>query len=41
MGRVHLEAYQAHPEAEVVAICDVDEGRLAEVGERYGYRRMF
>ncbi|HDI00403.1 MAG TPA: Gfo/Idh/MocA family oxidoreductase, partial [Firmicutes bacterium] len=41
MGRGHVEAYQAHPEAEVVAICDVDEGRLAQVGERYGVRRRY
>ncbi|RLJ01191.1 MAG: gfo/Idh/MocA family oxidoreductase, partial [Candidatus Aenigmatarchaeota archaeon] len=41
MGRGHVEAYQAHPEAEVVAICDIDEGRLGQVGDRYGIARRY
>ncbi|HIE04862.1 MAG TPA: Gfo/Idh/MocA family oxidoreductase [Candidatus Latescibacteria bacterium] len=41
MGRGHVEAYQAHPKAEVVAICDIDEGRLVQVGERCGVKRRY
>ncbi|HID11802.1 MAG TPA: Gfo/Idh/MocA family oxidoreductase, partial [Candidatus Latescibacteria bacterium] len=41
MGRGHVEAYQAHPKAEVVAICDIDEGRLGQVGDRYGIARRY
>jgi len=41
MGRYHVEAYRAHPEAEVVAICDVNEERLRQVGEQYGVARRY
>ncbi|MBT3293689.1 MAG: Gfo/Idh/MocA family oxidoreductase [Verrucomicrobia bacterium] len=33
MGRSHVKAFNAHEQTEVVAICDQDEDRLAEVGE--------
>lgn len=36
MGRYHIAGYQAHPAAEVVAIADVDEARLKEIGDQYG-----
>jgi predicted dehydrogenase len=36
MGRFHIANYQTHPDAEVVAIADTDEKRLAEVGDKYG-----
>ncbi|MGB0384644.1 MAG: Gfo/Idh/MocA family protein [Ardenticatenaceae bacterium] len=36
MGRYHIEGYQSHPEAEVVAIADLNEVRLNEVGEQFG-----
>ena len=35
MGRVHIEGYQAHPDAEVVAIADLNEQRLGEVAQKY------
>lgn len=35
VGEQHAAAYAAHPDAEVVALCDIDEERLAEVGRRY------
>lgn len=35
VGEQHVVGYEAHPQAEVVAICDRDEQKLAEVGERY------
>ena len=35
MGRHHIASYQGHPAAEVVAISDVDEVRLKEIGDKY------
>ena len=40
VGEEHIAGYEAHPDCEVVAICDVSTERLAEVGERHpGPRR--
>ena len=36
MGRHHIAGYQTHPDAEVVAIADLDEARLTEIGDQYG-----
>lgn len=36
MGRHHVASYQGHPAAQVCAIADIDEARLAEIGEQYG-----
>ena len=36
MGRHHVEGYQTHPQAEVVAIVDTDAARLEEIGNKYG-----
>ncbi|HSI56723.1 MAG TPA: Gfo/Idh/MocA family oxidoreductase [Ideonella sp.] len=41
MGRLHIEGWQEHPGAEVVAIADPDAGRLREVGEQYGIAARF
>jgi predicted dehydrogenase len=36
VGRLHLQGYQALPdEVEITALCDVDEGRLKEIGDSY------
>ena len=35
VGAQHAEAWNRHPDCEVVALCDFDAGRLAEVGRRY------
>lgn len=35
MGKGHVRAYQAHPDAEVVAIADPDEKRLQIVGDEF------
>jgi predicted dehydrogenase len=35
IGRHHIANYQAHPNAEVVAIADLDEARLAQIGDQY------
>ena len=36
MGRHHIAGYQGSPAAEVVAIADPNEARLAEIGDKYG-----
>ena len=36
IGRHHIRGYQSHPAAEVVAIADLDESRLAGIGAEYG-----
>lgn len=36
VGEAHLRSYQAIPGCEVVAICDINPERLAEIGDRYG-----
>jgi predicted dehydrogenase len=35
IGRHHIRGYQSHPAAEVVAIADLDEARLASIGAEY------
>ena len=41
IGQWHLEEFRKVPGAEVVALCDKDERKLTEVGERYGIRRLY
>jgi predicted dehydrogenase len=41
IGRHHIRGYQSHPAAQVVAICDLDELRLAEIGAQYGIERQY
>jgi predicted dehydrogenase len=41
MGRHHVAAYQTHPQAEVVALADPDEQRLAEMGDKYGVAKRY
>ncbi len=36
IGRHHIRGYREHPRAEVVAIADTDESRLAEIADEYG-----
>jgi predicted dehydrogenase len=35
-GTFHLEAYQALPDVEIIAVCDVDARRAAEAATRFG-----
>ena len=41
IGESHIQTYRNIPEAEIVAICDIDEARLNEIGDRYGIARRF
>jgi len=41
IGSVHADAYASSPEAEIAAICDVSEARLAEIGNKYNVRQRF
>jgi predicted dehydrogenase len=36
MGRHHIAGYQTHPNAQVIAIADLDEERLRQIGDQYG-----
>lgn len=36
IGRMHIEGWREHPQAEVVAIADADPQRLAEIGDKFG-----
>lgn len=37
----HIKGFQAHPDAEVVAVCDIDEVHAQEVCEEYGIRKYY
>jgi predicted dehydrogenase len=41
ISRNHLEAFAAIPEANVVAVCDVDESRARETAERWAIERSY
>lgn len=41
IGRWHLDGYLALPDAEVVALCDSDEKRLAETAAKHGIRKCY
>ena len=40
-GETHVKCLKALPNAEVIAIADVNEARLREVGERYGIKGRY
>ena len=40
-GAHHAQCFESHPKCEVVAICDVDEGTLASVGEKHPAARRY
>jgi predicted dehydrogenase len=41
IGRHHIRGYQTHPNAAVLAIADLDEARLAEIGDQYGVEERY
>ena len=36
MGRHHIAGYQSHPEAQVVAVADLDAAHLQEIADSFG-----
>lgn len=41
MGRAHITGYKTHTDAEVVAIADTDEARLAKVGDEFSVPQRY
>jgi predicted dehydrogenase len=41
IGRHHIRGYQTHPAVEVVALADLDEARLNEIGAQYGVEKRY
>ncbi len=41
ISRVHLEGYKNNPDAEIYALCDIDEKQLNKRGDEYGVSRRY
>ena len=41
MGRGHVAGYQSHAQAEVVAVADLNKGRLDEIADQYGIAKRY
>lgn len=41
IGSLHIQGYQRHPQAEVVAACDINEARAKQVAQEYGVPYVF
>ena len=41
MGRHHVSSFQNHPNAEVIAIADLDTDRLEEIGDKNGVDKRY
>ncbi len=41
IGSLHIQGYQRHPHAEVVAVCDINEERAQQVAQEYGVPHVF
>ncbi len=41
IGRWHIESYSEVEQAEIAAICDIDQARLKEAADKYGVERIF
>ncbi len=41
ISKHHIKAYLANDEVELYALCDIDEKRLAHIGEKYGIERRY
>ncbi|MFN0190598.1 MAG: Gfo/Idh/MocA family protein [Aestuariivirga sp.] len=37
----HIKGYQSHADAEMLAVCDLDEARAREVATKYGIRKVY
>ena len=41
MGRAHINGYQSHPDADLVALCDVDGPRLKAAADQFGVENTY
>lgn len=41
IGRYHIQGYAAHPQAEVVAICDINEEAAKKVAAEHGIEKVY
>ena len=41
IAETHLQAYKKNPDAEIYALCDLDEPLLKKRGEQFGVQRLF
>jgi len=41
MGETDLAQFSSHPDIEIVALCDIDSGRLAKAGEKFPGARLY
>lgn len=41
IANTHLESYAKNPDAEVYAICDINESRLNETADKFGIKRRY
>ena len=41
IGKYHIEGYMAHPDVEIVGLCDLNEEVLAQVGLLYGVEKLY
>jgi predicted dehydrogenase len=41
MGRYHMEGFAAHPKAELVAVCDLNEAEAKQFADQYGATHVY
>ena len=41
IGKVHANAYASTGQVEIAAVCDVDEAKLAAIGEQFKVKERF
>lgn len=41
ISNCHIQAYQKNSNVELYAFCDIDEGQLRKMGEKYGISRLY
>lgn len=41
IGKIHARMYQAHPDAELVCVCDLNTQRADEAAEQFGCRKYY
>jgi len=41
MGRTHTRAYRGHPNAEVIAVCDIDKSRAESFAKEFSVKKVY